>query len=152
GKVFNVLGEVFPANLLERMIRDMYAGNQMTEQLIKDRIVTEVDTEHFRRITNSTLEGLAKRDLNLSEIDGKSIEDKERRLVLVIIEYFFLQSSPLADLDPSQTRNDSHMYRIGKVPKRLWGIGERLEPRFGKLGRDYKTIAFDKSLLAKDPT
>src|SRR5437660_84400 len=59
GKVFNVLGEVFPANQLERMIRDMYVGNQMTEQLIKDRIVTQVDTEHFRRITNSTLEGLA---------------------------------------------------------------------------------------------
>ncbi len=28
GKVFNVLGDVFPANLLERMIRDMYARNQ----------------------------------------------------------------------------------------------------------------------------
>jgi hypothetical protein len=152
GKVFNVLGEVFPANLLERMIRDMYAGNQMTEQLIKERIVTDVDTEHFRRITNSTLEGLAKKDLNLSAIVGKSIEAKERRLVPEIIEDFFLQSASLSDLDPSQTRSGSHVYRIGKVPKRLWAIGERLEPRFGKLGRDYKTIAFDKSLLAKDPT
>jgi superfamily II DNA or RNA helicase len=152
GKVFNVLGEVFPANLLERMIRDMYAGNQMTEQLIKERIVTQVDTEHFRRITNSTLEGLAKKDLNLSAIVGKSIEAKERRLVPEIIEDFFLQSAALSDLTPSQTKNDSHIYRIGKVPKRLWEIGERLEPRFGKLGRDYKTIAFDKSLLAKDPT
>ena len=26
GKVFNVVGEVFPANLLERMFRDMYAA------------------------------------------------------------------------------------------------------------------------------
>jgi superfamily II DNA or RNA helicase len=152
GKVFNVLGEVFPANQLERMIRDMYAGNQMTEQLIKDRIVTQVDTEHFRRITNSTLEGLAKKDLNLSAIVGKSIEAKERRLVPEVIEDFFIQSAPLVDLNPSETATDSHSYRLGKVSKRLWEIGERLEPRFGKLGREYKTIAFDKSLLTKDPT
>ena len=36
GKVFNVLGDVFPANQLERMVRDMYAHNQTTEEeLIK---------------------------------------------------------------------------------------------------------------------
>lgn len=152
GKVFNVLGEVFPANLLERMIRDMYAGNQMNEQLIKERIVTQVDTEHFRRITNSTLEGLAKKDLNLSAIIGKSVEAKERRLVPEVIEDFFVESAPLTDLKPAETASGSHVYRLGKVSKRLWEIGERLEPRFGKLGREYKTIAFDKGVLAKDPT
>jgi hypothetical protein len=61
GKVFNVLGEVFPSNQLEKMLRDIYAHNQMTEELIKQRIVEQVDPEHFRSITNSTLEGLAKR-------------------------------------------------------------------------------------------
>lgn len=152
GKVFNVLGEVFPANLLERMIRDMYSRNQMTEQLIKERIVEQVDTEHFRRITNSTLEGLAKKDLNLSAIIGKSIEAKERRLVPEVIEDFFVQSASLVGITPNETAAESHIYRLGKVPRNLWEIGERLEPRFGKLGREYKTIAFDKSLLTKDPT
>jgi hypothetical protein len=28
GKIFNVLGDVFPSNLLEQMLRDMYARNQ----------------------------------------------------------------------------------------------------------------------------
>jgi len=71
GKVFNVLGEVFPGNQLEKMLRDMYARNQMTEDLIKQRIIEQVDVDHFRSITNSTLEGLAKRELNLSAIVGK---------------------------------------------------------------------------------
>lgn len=61
GKVFNVLGDLFPANQLERMLRDLYAHNNMTEELIKQRIVEEVDIERFRGITASTLEGLAKR-------------------------------------------------------------------------------------------
>ena len=65
GAVFNVLGDIFPANLLERLVRDMYAHNQ-TEKSITDRIVHDVDTEHFRSIANSTLEGLAKRELNLA--------------------------------------------------------------------------------------
>jgi hypothetical protein len=31
-------------------------------------------------------------------------------------------------------------------------VGEEIEPRFGKLGREYKHIVFDKALLAADPT
>jgi len=52
GKIFNALGDVFPANQLERMLRDMYARN-LTDQVIIDRIVEEVDTERFRKITHS---------------------------------------------------------------------------------------------------
>jgi hypothetical protein len=82
GKVFNVLGDVFPANQLERMLREMYARN-LTEDVIKSRIVEEVDRDRFRRITNSTLEGLAKRELNLAAIVGRSAEARERRMCLV---------------------------------------------------------------------
>src|SRR5690606_33891413 len=90
GKIFNVLGDVFPANQLEKMLRDMYSHNQMTEELIKQRIVEQVDLKRFENITQSTLEGLAKKELNLSAIVGKSAEAKERRLVPEVIEDFFL--------------------------------------------------------------
>ncbi|MBN2034421.1 MAG: DUF3883 domain-containing protein [Deltaproteobacteria bacterium] len=151
GKVFNVLGDVFPANQLERMLRDMYARN-LTEAVIKDRIVEQVDTERLRRITNSTLEGLAKRELNLSAIVGKSEEAKERRLVPEVIEDFFVQASPLTGVSPKQDRKQEHMYRIGRLPRILMPYGEQLEPRFGKLGREYKQIVFDKNLLTVDQT
>lgn len=152
GKVFNVLGEVFPSNQLEKMLRDMYAHNQMTEELIKQRIVEEVDPERFRSITDSTLEGLAKRELNLSAIIGKSAEAKERRLVPEVIEDFFLQASPIAGLQVQPVARMQHSYRIGRVPRHLWPIGEQLEPRFGRLGREYRQIAFDKEILRNDPT
>jgi superfamily II DNA or RNA helicase len=152
GKVFNVLGDVFPANQLEKMIRDMYARNQMDEELIKQRIIEQVDTKRFERITNSTLEGLAKRELNLSAIVGKSAEAKERRLVPEVIEDFFTQAAPISGIQPKEIRENSHIYRVGRVSRTLWPIGERLEPRFGKLGRDYRTIVFDKELLKRDGT
>ena len=152
GKVFNVLGDVFPANLLEKMIRDMYAHNQMTEEIIKQRIVEEVDISRFEHITKCTLELLAKKELNLSAIIGKSAEAKERRLVPEVIEDFFVQAAPNSGIQPKETRDDSKIYRIGRVPRQLWPIGERLEPRFGKLGHEYKNVVFDKQLLPKDPT
>ena len=152
GKVFNVLGEVFPANQLEKMLRDMYAHNQMTEELIKQRIVEQVDPEHFRSITNSTLEGLAKRELNLSAIVGKSAEAKERRLVPEVIEDFFLQAAPVTGVEVSEQGKGQHTYKVLRVPRHLWPIGERLEPRFGKLGREYKQVVFDKEILKRLPT
>ncbi len=95
GKVFNVLGDIFPSNQLERMLRDMYAHN-LTDEVIISRIVEEVDTERFRRITHSTLEGLAKKELNLSVMINKSAEAREHRLVPEVIEDFFLQAAPLS--------------------------------------------------------
>ena len=152
GKVFNVLGEVFAANQLEKMVRDMYAHNQMTEELIKQRIVEQVDPDRFRSITNSTLEGLAKRELNLSAIVGKSAEAKERRLVPEVIEQFFLEAAPITGLEVSEQGKGQHTYKVSRVPRSLWATGERLEPRFGKLGREYKQFVFDKEILKKLPT
>src|SRR6266852_1624569 len=118
---------------LERMVREMYTRN-LTEDAIKKRIIEQVDVERFRKITDSTLEGLAKRELNLSALIGKSAEARERRLVPEVIEDFFIQAGPLAGVHPKETRTGSHFYRIGKIPRTLTPIAERLEPRFGKLG------------------
>src|SRR5260370_33924195 len=90
-KVFDVIVEMLPSNLLEKLFRDMYARRTSVEN-IADRIVRDIDPERFRRITGSTLEGLAKKELNLSALVGKSVEAKERRLVPEVVEYFFTQA------------------------------------------------------------
>lgn len=151
GKIFNVLGDIFPANQLERMIREMYARN-LTEDVIKNRIIEQVDVERFRSITHSALEGLAKRELNLSAILGKSAEAKERRLVPEAVEDFFSQAAPITGIHPKETGKGDRIYRIGKLPRTLWPVGDRLESRYGKLGREYKRIAFNRELLKDDPT
>ena len=151
GKVFNVLGDIMPSNQLERMLRDMYAKS-LTEEAIKNRIIEDVDIERFRRITDSTLEGLAKHELNLSAIVGKSEEAKERRLVPEVIEDFFGEASRLAGLQLRSAKGNPHIYNPGKIPRMVLDIGERLEARFGQLGREYKQIVFDKTLLASNST
>lgn len=151
GKVFNVLGDIFPSNMIEKLLRDMYAHN-LTEEVVRARILQQVDTQRFKEITNSTLEGLAKRELNLSAIIGKTAEAKERRLVPEVIEDFFLQAAPLQGITPKEQRKESHIFSIGRVPRNLWERGDKLENRFGVLGKEYKNITFSKDVLAKDQT
>jgi len=150
-QVFDVVGEVFPSNLLERLFREMYARRTDLPN-IEARIVREVDADRFRRITDSTLEGLAKRELNLASIVGKSAEARERRLIPEVVEEFFTTAGPIAGVNPRSVQKDGHVYRVGRVPRTLAPIGERLEGRFGRLGRDYQKIVFDKALLSSDPT
>jgi len=164
GVIFNVLGDVFPANQLERMLRDMYAHN-LTEEVIKNRIVEQVDTDRFRRITSSALEGLAKRSLNLAAIVGKRAEAKERRLVPEVIRDFFLQTAPLVGVQvreigrgerggtgPLTRAKAGMLFRVNRLPQQLMQLGEHLEPRFGKLAREYKQAAFDQETVKRDPT
>jgi len=148
-QVFDVVGDVFPANMLERLIRDLYA-RKTTLQDVLDRVVKEIDIERFKRICRSTLEGLAKKELNLSAIIGKSAEAKERRLVPEIVEKFFLGAAPITGIHPTKSKNES--YRIGRLPRTLFPIAERLQGRFGPLGKEYKYVVFDKKHLAEDPT
>jgi superfamily II DNA or RNA helicase len=150
-QVFDVVGEVFPGALLEKLFRDMYA-RLTDEHKIQDRIVKDVSPDRFRAITESALEGLAKKELNLSAIVGKSAEAKERRLVPEVIEQFFVGAAPESGVQPRQTAATSHVYRIGKVPRNLIPIGDRQEARFGRLGREYGKIAFDKAVIPTDPT
>lgn len=149
-KVFNVIGQVFSANLLEKLFREMYL-RLTSEEAIKDRIVHDVDPERFKRITNSTLEGLAKKSLNLSALVGRHAEARERRLVPEVIEDFFLKAAPIAGLAVQPLRGE-RAFRTGKVPRSLIALGEDREARFGRLGSTYNRITFDKRRLANDPT
>src|SRR5262249_13958129 len=97
-------------------------------------------------------EGLAKRELNLSAILGKSAEARERRLVPEVIQDFFLQSAPIAGINITEPQRGRDVFRIGRIPRHLWPIGEMLEPRFGGLGREYRQIVFDKEKLKSEPT
>lgn len=150
-QVFDVVGTIFPSNQLERLFRDMYA-RVTDEHSIQDRIVRDVSPQRFRAITESALEGLAKKDLNLSAIVGKSAEAKERRLVPEIVETFFLLAAPETGLTPKEASKDAGIYRIGKVPRNLLPIGDRQEVRFGRLGREYGKVVFNKALLPSDPS
>jgi superfamily II DNA or RNA helicase len=150
GKVFNVLGEIFPANQLERLLREMYA-RQRDEASIQARIVADVDKRRFERILQSTLEGLARRQINLVGLLGRMSEARERRLMPEAVEAFFIQAAQLLGL-PLQALAGRPVYRLGKLPEavRLQGAAQR--ERCGPLADEYRLVSFDKASLQDDPS
>jgi superfamily II DNA or RNA helicase len=148
-QVFDVVGEVVPANYIERLLREHYAGRITTDQML-DRIVQQVEAERFERITQSALEGLASRDLNLTRLVAKRAEAKERRLVPEVVEQFFLEAAPLAGIRAQRER--AFVTKVGRLPRNVLVAGQAQESRFGRLGREYRRIAFDKALLETEPT
>jgi hypothetical protein len=148
-QVFDVVGDVVPANFVERLLRDHYAGRISRDQML-ERVVEQVDRGKFERITRSALEGLARRELNLARLVSKRAEAKERRLVPEVVEEFFLAAAPLAGLAPRRER--PFVARVGRLPRRLLEIGRDFEARYGRLGREYRRVAFDRSALEREPT
>jgi hypothetical protein len=76
--------------------------------------------------THNALEGLAKKELNLGAIIGKSAEARERRLVPEVIEDFFQGAAPIAGLNPKAGRGRPSIFTVGRIPRNLWATGERL--------------------------
>jgi SNF2 family DNA or RNA helicase len=147
--VFDVIGEMLPSNMVEQMFRKMYQRN-LTEAAVTERIVHEVDIEKIRQISESTLEGLAKRSLNISALTQRRAEAKERRLVPEVIEDFFLSAAPITGLQPKEIPGKKNTYRVGRVPRNILAVGDQLEGQFGKLGREFKQIVFSKKAADDD--
>ena len=147
--VFDVVGELLQPNEIERLFRDMYAHNQ-SEDVITSRIVDQVDIEKIKKISESTLEGLAKRNLNISALTQEREKAKERRLVPEVIEDFFLTAAPVSGVQPKELAGKEKTFRVGRLPRLLQLIGERLEPKFGRLTREYKQVVFSREQAEKD--
>jgi len=95
--VFNVVGEILPANEVERILRDYYAGKMGKEDL-EERLLRDVKEEHFRAICNNALEGLATKNLNLEMLIERRARAQERRVVPETIARFIRDSAPLVPL------------------------------------------------------
>ena len=138
-QVFDVVGEVFPANLLEKLLREMYA-RQTDEHQIQDRIVRDVSPDRFRAITESALEGLAKKELNLSAIVGRSRRgqgtatgSRSGRAVL--------RRGGTGEWAASQAdrQGQPHLSRRQGAQEPASRSATPRRHRFGRLGREYAT-------------
>src|SRR5271157_438637 len=95
--VFNVVGEVLPANEIERILRDYYAG-KLGEEDLEERILHGVDEARFRGICQNALEGLATRQLNMAMLTERRARAQERRVVPETIARFLVEASAGAGL------------------------------------------------------
>jgi len=95
--VFNVIGEILPPNEIERILRDFYAGKIGNADL-EDRLMRDVNEDHFRSICQNALEGLATKSLNLEMLVERRARAQEHRLVPETISRFIKDAALLVPI------------------------------------------------------
>jgi superfamily II DNA or RNA helicase len=113
--VFNVVGEILPAAQVERVLRDYYAG-KLGDADLEDRLLKNVDENHFRGICENALEGLASRTLNLSMLIERRARAQERRVVPETIARFITESAPYVPLTLNAVSSSPHTFDAIRTP------------------------------------
>ncbi len=148
--VFDVVGEVMPANQMEKLLRDFYAG-RMGEEDLHARLEVLVNKEDFERICNSALEGLAKRSLNLPMLVEQRAMARERRIVPETIHRFFKEAMHHLGLEVRAVKDHEMSFRVGRLPAFLHHLAQGREWRLLPLARSYDRITFERSVSEADP-
>ena len=141
--VFNVVGEVLPSAQVERVLRDYYAGRFGTEDL-EERILKDVDEDHFRAICQTALEGLAARKLNLEMLVERRARAQERRLVPESIARFMSETAPDAALSLRPVKALRHTFQAGRTPPVLRKYEREPDWKLADLASRYPRLSTDR--------
>ena len=143
--VFNVVGEVLPSAHVEGVLRDYYAG-KLGDADLEERLLKDVDEDHFRAICQTALEGLAAKKLNLDMLIERRARAQERRVVPETIARFINECAQDAALALKPVSNMTHTFDPGRTPSGLkkyeresgWKLPE-LSIRYPRLSTDRDT-------------
>ena len=142
--VFNVVGEVLPATQVERVLRDYYAGRLGQEDL-EDRLLQNVDEDHFRSICQTALEGLASRKLNLDLLVERRARAQEHRIVPETIARFLQESAGKANLPMRPVRGQLHSFDPGATPSTLKRYEGNADWNLPDISRQYPRLSTDRA-------
>ena len=142
--VFNVVGEVLPSALVERVLRDYYAG-KLGDADLEERLLKDVDEGRFRAICQTALEGLAAKKLNLDMLIERRARAQERRVVPETIARFIKESAQDASFDLKPVGKLPHTFQPGRTPTGLKNY--ELEPnwKLAELSNRYPRLSTDRN-------
>lgn len=148
--VFDVVGEVLPANQVERLLRDFYAGRRGEED-VHAQIEMVVSRDDFERICHSALEGLARRSLNLPMLLEQRALARERRIVPETIARFFKNATRQLGIEIQEVRDHAQSFRVRRLPSSLYDVARGHEWRLPPLAKSYDRITFERGVSDGDP-
>jgi len=141
--VFNVVGEVLPANQVERVLRDYYAG-RLGDADLEERLLHNVDESRFREICQNALEGLATRNLNLEMLIERRAQAQEHRMVPETIARFLYAAAEKANLPVRQMPAVPYTFEPGRTPPALRRYEQEANWRLPALAQRYPRCSTDR--------
>ena len=141
--VFNVVGEVLPSAHIERVLRDYYAG-KLGEEDLEERLLRDVDEQHFRSICQTALEGLATRKLNLDLLVERRARAQERRIIPETVARFLKEAAQGAVYSLKPLRKLDHTFDPGRTPPSLKQYDRKADWKLADLAHRYPRLSTDR--------
>ena len=147
--VFNVVGEVLPSVHVERILRDYYAG-RLGDADLEERLLENVDEEHFRSICQNALEGLASKTLNLEMLIERRARAQERRVVPETIARFIREAAEYVPLKLKTFENLPHTFEPMRTPVILQKYERESNWKLPSLAVRYPRCSTDRDTAEKN--
>ena len=141
--VFNVVGEILPAAHIERVLRDYYAG-KLGDADLEDRLLRNVDEQHFRNICQNALEGLAAKRLNLEMLVERRALAQARRVVPETIARFMRESAACIPFALKPVASLPHSFEPARTPVALRQYESQPDWRLPPLSARYPRFSTDR--------
>lgn len=146
--VFNVVGEVLPAQRVETVLRDYYAG-KLGDGDLEERLLKNVDEGRFREICQTALEGLASKKLNLDMLVERRARAQERRIVPETTARFLGDAAAQADFALKPMRRWPHTFQPGRTPRAVMEFERDPDWRLGGVSGRYPRLSTDREVSAR---
>lgn len=141
-RIFDVIGPFLRAKNLnpEDVLRDAAINPKRATDFVND--VQRLSSEDLERLRSTTDVALARRQLDLSQLNGRTQLHEDLRLMPEYVERFFLDAAQATGLAIEQ-RADG-LYRISSVPQRFRSPTLRAVQRYGVARDRYLKATFRK--------
>ena len=146
--VFNVVGEVLPAAQIERILRDYYAG-RLGDADLEERILANVDEQHFRSICKTALESLVAKKLNLEMLVERRAQAQERRVVPETIARFLRETVSFSGMTFQPVRGLAHTFDPSRTSSQLRAYERAVDWRLPELAGRYPRLSTDRETAEK---
>ena len=146
--VFNVVGEVLPAQRVETVLRDYYAG-KMGDADLEERLLKNVDEGRFREICQTALEGLASKKLNLDMLVERRARAQEHRIVPETTARFLTEAAAQAEFSLKPLRRLPHTFQPGKTPRVVMDHERGPDWRLGGVAAKYPRLSTDRDTATR---
>jgi len=144
-KVYDVIGEIFPAKELYQLVVDAVSG-KLTQKDIENKFGFKVDEKYKQTLLDEVMEQGLVNTIDYKSIDEIAERTKELKLVPEYVEEFFKKAFTKAG-GKYKVRKDESLV-INSIPFEIKRVADELDFKkdYGKLLRSYPRITFDKDV------
>lgn len=142
-KVYDVIGEIFPAKDLYRLVVDAVSGN-ISKKDIQEKLDFPVDENYKKKLLDEVMEQGLVNAIDYKSIDEIAERTQELKLVPEYVEEFFKKAFTKAGGKFIVRKDESIV--LNSVPYDIKKEADdfQFKKAYGKIARSYPRITFDK--------